>query len=223
MNDVRHTVEQVDECIVYLIDKHTVERYDADGQKICRWIRWDDYQNIKWHDDAKYPDKDGTYEVSNNPKTIAKRVDKRSVVRVVKRVDEHHVKHTVPQSEKEKEKEEEKERPPKKGDAKSGGGEKKGVGHPAVQKYIDLMRELLDPTYKPGPVDPRGCKEAYDHLDGDMEEFERRARNCMGDDWFKKNMPNARYFANNIEKYKYKQGKRDIEEDEVYEDVGGKF
>ena len=88
MNDIRHNPEMIAEAIKYLIDKQTVERYEADGQTICHWVRWDDYQNIKWHADAKYPDKDGSYEVSNNPKTVAKRLVQRDVKRIVKRTDE---------------------------------------------------------------------------------------------------------------------------------------
>lgn len=108
MNDIRHNAEIIAEAINYLIEKGTIEKYEADGQAVCCWVKWENYQNIKWHDDAKYPDMDGTYEVSNNPQTVAKRTDRRNVQRVVKRGG----KRAVQQSEKEKEKEEEKEKEP---------------------------------------------------------------------------------------------------------------
>ena len=113
MNDVRHTPEQIKEAIDYLVDARTVERYvvrhDERHVGVCCWARWDDYQNIKWHDDAKYPDIDGEYELSNNPRTVAKRADRRNVQRTVKRHVPRHVERTVPQKEKEKEEEKEKE------------------------------------------------------------------------------------------------------------------
>lgn len=109
MNDVRHTPEQIKKAIDYLVDARTVERYVVRHEPLCCWVRWDDYQNIKWHDDAKYPDIEGEYEVSNNPRTIARRADKRNVERTVKRHVARHVERTVPQKEKEKEKESESE------------------------------------------------------------------------------------------------------------------
>jgi len=79
---------------------------------------------------------------------------------------------------------------------------KKPTGHPAVAKWTDLMREHLDSTYKPPGYDCKACKEVYEHLDSNIEEFERRAQNCINDEWFRDKKLNASYFAKNVERFK---------------------
>ena len=79
---------------------------------------------------------------------------------------------------------------------------RKGEGNLAVAKWTDLMRENLDTTYKPSGADCAGCKEAFEHVEGDIDEFARRALNCINDEWFREHRPTAKYFANNIEKFK---------------------
>lgn len=81
LNDFRHTPQQIEEVVTYLIAEGCLKKYEIEGFEYLRWVKWEDYQNIQWRDDAKCPAPDGAYEISNNPQTIKKRADKQSVQR----------------------------------------------------------------------------------------------------------------------------------------------
>lgn len=73
-------------------------------------------------------------------------------------------------------------------------------GNLFVAKWIDLMRKLRDDTYKihdPGAKQIKLCEK---HLNGDLEEFEIRARNYLDSEFV--NKPTPAKFYNSIENYK---------------------
>ena len=76
-----------------------------------------------------------------------------------------------------------------------------------VALWIDLMRELVDPEYKPPPplirerLGPH-LKAALKHLDGDIKELERRLRNYMDDDHAKNIGFPTGWFYRDIEHWK---------------------
>jgi hypothetical protein len=211
MNDTRHSVKQIRETIGYLNRpspvEPTVERYEVDGQAICHWVRWDDYQNIRWTDDAKYPGRDGLYEVSNNPQTIAKRTDKRNAKRVVrqdvKRVD----KRIGQQSESESESEEEIKHE-KKPSANADGCNK------FVALWIDLCKEIRQVDFKPTKQDIGQIRNMFKHVKGDLTEFEKAVRCYLSSEYVKVPTPGKLYV--NFEPYR-SGGAKDI----PWRDEGG--
>lgn len=89
LNDFKHTPQEIEEAVEFLIGEGCLEKYKVGGVEYLRWLKWEDYQNIRWRDDAKYPAPDGTYELSDNPQTITKRDGKRTKQRHVKRRVQH--------------------------------------------------------------------------------------------------------------------------------------
>ena len=190
LNDFRHTPEQIQQVIDYLVAEGCLESYIVESQEYIRWVKWEDYQTIKWRDDARYPAPDGKLEVSTNPQTIAKRAANRTVKRRVKR----HVKRTVQQEEVEVQEEDKK----KKKESSPDGASKFNQ----VTVFTDMYRELFDPTFKPhGPVIGQ-IQKVFKHLDENQDEFRKRIRHWLGDEWVRENRPPVSHLYNNIEKYK---------------------
>lgn len=73
-------------------------------------------------------------------------------------------------------------------------------GHLFVAKWIDLMKELRDDTYKIHEPGKKQIKLCSIHLNDDLEEFETRARNYLDSEFVNKPTPAKFYGA--IENYK---------------------
>jgi len=67
MQDFNHTEEQIAVAVKHFIDHGSIAIYSIDNQDICEWNKWDDYQTMRWKNEAGLPNRDGKFEASTNP------------------------------------------------------------------------------------------------------------------------------------------------------------
>ena len=68
-SNFKHTEQQIEQTLELLLNERCIERYESDNQEIGSWINWNTYQTASWKNEALYPNKEGYYEPSTNPRS----------------------------------------------------------------------------------------------------------------------------------------------------------
>ena len=67
MQDFSHSEDQIAEAVKHFDDHDSIDIYEIDGVAICEWIKWDEYQTMRWKNEAELPNREGQFEASTNP------------------------------------------------------------------------------------------------------------------------------------------------------------
>ncbi len=67
MQDFNHTTEQIAEAIAHFVEHGSISTYEIDDLEVCQWNKWDEYQTMRFKNEALLPNRDGEYEESTNP------------------------------------------------------------------------------------------------------------------------------------------------------------
>lgn len=67
MQDFSHTKDQIAEAVKHFIGHGSISVYEIEGVSICEWNKWDEYQTMRWKNEAEMPNREGVFEASTNP------------------------------------------------------------------------------------------------------------------------------------------------------------
>ena len=140
MKDFIHTPEQIREAIDHFIKHTSLVIYEVADLSICEWVKWDQFQTMKFKNEAQYPNREGILEGSTNPLARAEKKQNRTYHSITEHITNqaatlvtpyatHKVKHKAQHMLDEIE--------------KNGGGKEKEKEPEIPQRFIDAVKAIF--------------------------------------------------------------------------------